>query len=608
MSRSLGGNNPTLISAFHTALLHQLLALALVVVALAVAWNFLRSAQYRRAVAEGRSTVTPDRLDPGPEALGRRTLRIGFGILWVFDGLLQAQSGMVLGMPKTVLRPAATGSPGWVHSVVGVAVTTWSNHPVQAATSAVWIQLGIGLFLLVAPRGRWSRVAGLVSAVWALVVWVFGEAFGAVFAPGLTVAFGAPGAAIFYAVAGGLVALPDRAWRARTLGRALTAGTGVFFVGMAILQAWPGRGFWQGRIGHAPGPLSAMVSQMSSTPQPDFLARWVSSFATFDAAHGWGVNLFLVVTLAFIGLAFVSGRPRLVLAGLVVALVVCLADWVLVEDLGFLGGVGTDPNSMVPLLLVVTGSAAALLRRPAEAVAPAPSPAPPAPSAEGPWWDRLSPSYAGRVLAAIAAVVVVGAGAVPMAAASTDPHADPIISEALNGPPTQADTPAPSFTLTDQNGRRISLSSLRGKAVALTFLDPVCTSDCPLIAQEFRQSDSMLGTAAKRTVFVAIVANPIYNTVAATRAFDRQEGMAGVANWLYLTGSVTQLEKVWGAYGVEVDVTPAGSMVDHSDIAYVIGAAGRTRAVLAADPGTGSADSSSFSSLLTKELQTALRS
>ena len=27
----------------------------------------------------------------------------------------------------------------------------------------------------------------------------------------------------------------------------------------------------------------------------------------------------------------------------------CLADWVLVEDLGFLGGVGTDPNTMVPI-------------------------------------------------------------------------------------------------------------------------------------------------------------------------------------------------------------------------------------------------------------------
>ncbi|MGO9455418.1 MAG: SCO family protein [Acidimicrobiales bacterium] len=605
MSRSLGGNNPTIISAFHTALLHQLLGLALVAVVLAVAWNFLRSAQYRRAVAEGRSTVTADPLDPGPEALGRRILRIGFGILWVFDGLLQAQSGMVLGMPKTVLRPAATGSPGWVHSAVGVAVTTWSNHPVQAAASAVWIQLGIGLFLLVAPRGRWSRVAGLVSAVWALVVWVFGEAFGAVFAPGLTVAFGAPGAAIFYVVAGGLVALPDRAWRSRLLGRAFTAGTGAFFVGMAILQAWPGRGFWQGRIGHAPGTLSAMVSQMSSTPQPDFLSRWVSSFAAFDTAHGWGVNLFLVASLAFIGLALLSGRPRLVLAGVGVAVVVCLADWVLVEDFGFLGGVGTDPNSMVPLLLVVTGSAAALLRRPAEAVVPVQNPAASVQPAEGPWWYRLSPGYAGRVLAAVAAVVVVGVGAVPMAAASTDPHADPIISEALDGPPTPSDAPAPPFTLTDQDGRTVTLSSLRGKAVALTFLDPVCTSDCPLIAQEFHQADSMLGTVGKRAVFVAVVTNPIYNTIAATRAFDRQEGLSGVSNWLYLTGSVTQLEKVWSAYGVEVQVTPAGSMVDHSEIAYVIDAKGRTRAVLTADPGTGGADSSSFSTLLADELQNA---
>jgi cytochrome oxidase Cu insertion factor (SCO1/SenC/PrrC family) len=383
---------------------------------------------------------------------------------------------------------------------------------------------------------------------------------------------------------------------------------GAFFVGMAILQAWPGRGFWQGRIGHAPGTLSAMVAQMSSTPQPDFLSRWVSSFAAFDSAHGWAVNLFLVLSFTFIGLALLSGRRRLVLAGVAVAAVVCLADWVLVEDLGFLGGVGTDPNSMVPLLLVVTSSAAALLRRPIEVVAPEPAPAVPSPSSEGPWWDRLSPGYAGRVLAAIAAVVVVCVGAVPMAAASTDPHADPILSEALDGPPTTADAPAPPFTLTDQDGRAVSLSSLRGKVVALTFLDPVCTSDCPLIAQEFRQSNAMLGSDAKRAVFVAVVANPIYHTVADMQAFDRQEGLSAVSNWLYLTGSVTQLEKVWSAYGVEVQVTPAGSMVDHSEVAYVIDARGHTRAVLDAAPGTGTAESSSFSSLLTNELHAALGS
>ena len=603
MSRSLHSDNPTIVSAFHTALLHQLLVLALVVVVLAVAWNLLRTAQYRRAVAEGRPFVPPSRWSAGPEPTGRRILRIGFGVIWIFDGLLQVQSGMVLGMPTTVLRPAATGSPGWVHSVVNAGITIWTNHPVQAAASAVWIQLGIGVLLLVAPRGWWSRAAGVLSVGWALVVWAFGEAFGAVFAPGLTVAFGAPGAALLYAVAGGLVALPDRAWVGRRLGRWFTAGVGAFFLGMALLQAWPGRGFWQGRIGHAQGSLTAMVSAMAQTSQPGFLSGWVSSFASFDAAHGWAVNLVMVVILAAVGAALVSGRPRLVLGAVAVAAAFCLADWVLVEDLGFLGGVGTDPNSMLPLLLLVSSAAAALVRRPAEA--PVPEPTTAAEPATGPWWVRLAPGYTGRVLAAVAAVVVVAVGAVPMASASTNPNADPIITEALDGAPSSTDFRAPPFTLTDQDGHRVSLSSLRGKTVALTFLDPVCTSDCPLIAQEFRQADSMVGDPS-HTVFVAVVTNPIYRSVSVTRAFDRQEGLSTLGNWLYLTGSVTQLEKVWSAYGVQVQVSPAGAMVDHTEVAYVIDGRGRTRAVLNAEPGTEGAAHSSFSSLLADEVQSAL--
>jgi hypothetical protein len=42
--------------------------------------------------------------------------------------------------------------------------------------------------------------------------------------------------------------------------------------------------------------------------------------------------------------------------------VLCLADWVLVEDLGFLGGLGTDPNSMIPFILLAGGGYLALTR------------------------------------------------------------------------------------------------------------------------------------------------------------------------------------------------------------------------------------------------------
>ena len=129
---------------------------------------------------------------------------------------------------------------------------------------------------------------------------------------------------------------------------------------MAVLQAWPGRGFWQGTAGGQPGTLTGMVQSMSQTSQPHALSALVSSFASFTAAHGFAVNLFIVIALAVLGAAFLTGRPRLVRAAVIAATVLCLADWVLIEDLGFLGGLGTDPNSMIPMILVFTAGYLAL--------------------------------------------------------------------------------------------------------------------------------------------------------------------------------------------------------------------------------------------------------
>ena len=50
---------------------------------------------------------------------------------------------------------------------------------------------------------------------------------------------------------------------------------------MAVLQAWPGRGFWQGISHHQPGTLAGMTSDMAQTPQPGFLAAWVNAFTAF---------------------------------------------------------------------------------------------------------------------------------------------------------------------------------------------------------------------------------------------------------------------------------------------------------------------------------------
>ena len=602
MGRSLQSGNSLIVSTFHTALFHQLLIILLIGALCAIGFNIVRTVQYRRLKQHGQDSFPSMQRFHAPEPPARRILRMGFGCLWILDGLLQLQSAMPLGLPSSVIQPAAGTSPGWVQHVVESGVTIWSNHPVQAASATVWIQVGLGLWLLVAPRGRWSRLGGVASVGWGLLVWVFGEAFGGIFAPGATWLFGAPGAVLFYCVAGALIALPERAFATPRLGRIILAAGGFFLIGMALLQAWPGRGYWQGRG----GTLTGMVQAMAKTPQPGFLSSWLTSFGSFDAAHGWAVNLFAVVALAVIGTLLISGRRRVVLTGLVALVAFSLADWVLIEDLGFLGGVGTDPNSMLPMCLVFVAGYVAMVRVPAESQALAGADA--GTSVGTNWWERASLSYVTRTIAAVAALAIVIVGTEPMALAAVNQNADPILTEALDGSPNSLDIPAPQFALTDQHGSPVSLASLRGHTVALTFLDPVCTSDCPLIAQEFRQADQRLGNQGRQVVFVAIVANPIYRSVSFINAFDRQESLNGLPNWYYLTGSLPALQRVWNSYGILVNTVGAGAMVAHSDLAFVIDSRGHERDMLIDDPGPSQPFASSFSSLLLSRIDQVLNS
>jgi cytochrome oxidase Cu insertion factor (SCO1/SenC/PrrC family) len=629
--------NPTVVSAFQSTLIHQLWIILAVIAAVTLgvnafrAWQLTRQVRGRQAsraedaaasaLAESRGTAASGAGTEGAgvnaggagtggmaitdspaaaEPVARRVLRIGFGILWLADGLLQLQSAMPLGLPGNVLDPAASGSPHWVRAIVSDGALIWQRHPVQAAAAAVWIQAGIGLLLIVAGRGRWSRLAGVLSAGWAAAVWTFGEAFGGIFSRGASFLFGVPGAVLFYGIAGLLIALPDRWWSGRRPGRIATAGLGTLFLGMALLQAWPGRGTWVGRDGSRLGAISAMAAQMAKTRQPHVIASMVSAFSGFDAAHGWAVNFAVVLMLAVGGALLLSGRRRLLAAGLVVGLLLCIADWLLIEDMGVFGGTGTDPNSMLPISLLLVAAYLASCRPaspPSPSVAPAPAPA------SASWHERWSPRVLLQGAFATCAVAVVLVGAVPMAAASVDKNADPIVAEASEGTPNFVNLPAPAFSLIDQRDRPVSLDALRGRTVVLTFLDPVCTTDCPLIAQELRQADAMLGPARRKVEFVAVVANPLYRSVAAMNAFDREEGLASMPNWLYLTGTAAQLRRVWSSYGMQAATEPAGAMVAHTDIAYVIDAGGYERVVLDSEPAPGGVGASSFAVLLSGQIR-----
>jgi cytochrome oxidase Cu insertion factor (SCO1/SenC/PrrC family) len=620
MNSGLSPGDPTLVAAFRSALLHQG---AIAVLMLAFLWLLWATARTWRPAAASSAMSRAAFAEPR----GRWLLRTGFGVLWIFDGILQAQPKMAGGLATQVIEPIAASSPGWVQHVVNWGGTVWSYHPIQAGAASVWIQVGIGAWLIAACRGPWSRLAGAASVAWGLVVWVFGESFGGIFAPGLSWLTGAPGGVLFYVAAGALIALPEDVWRRPRSGRLLLTGVGVFLAGMALLQAWPGRGFWQGTAGGKAGTLSGMVKEMAGTPQPRFLASLLSGFASFATRYGFAVNLVVVIALAAMGAAFLTGRPRLVRYAVWSGIAFCLADWVLVQDLGFLGGLGTDPNSMIPLILLfcagyltlvpeVTGEMIGAGEAAEGGEARGTGDAEKARDAGHA--GRLRPgglsgfgnavaSARARSVAAAGALAVIVLGVAPMASAAANRTADPILALAISGNSSRLDLPAPGFSLTDQDGRTVSLDSLRGKVVLMTFLDPVCSTDCPIIAQEFKQAGQMLGEQAGQVELVAVVANPTYRSTAFTRAFDRQEGLTRVPNWMYLTGSLSQLGEVWRHYGVSAANLPAGAMSAHNDLAVIIDPAGRIRQEMGADPGPGTSGTrSSFSVLLSQYARQAL--
>jgi cytochrome oxidase Cu insertion factor (SCO1/SenC/PrrC family) len=145
---------------------------------------------------------------------------------------------------------------------------------------------------------------------------------------------------------------------------------------------------------------------------------------------------------------------------------------------------------------------------------------------------------------------------------TTNPNVDP---------GTRLSGAAPGFSLTDQFGKRVSLSALRGKVVVLSFNDPECTTICPLTTTAMLHAKALLGPAASGVELVGIGANPEATEVKWVRDYSKAHGM--LHKWRFLTGSLPELKRVWRAYGIEAAVV--NGLIDHTPATYVIDSRGR---------------------------------
>ena len=136
--------------------------------------------------------------------------------------------------------------------------------------------------------------------------------------------------------------------------------------------------------------------------------------------------------------------------------------------------------------------------------------------------------------------------------------------------------PAPTFTLTSQDGVAVSLASFRGKVVALTFIYTECPDICPLLTQKMAQVQDELGADfGKKIAFVSISLDPEHDTPDLLKDYALFWG-AKPEGWMFLTGAPEAVRDVTHRYGVFFLKKEDGS-VDHTQLTTLIDADGQMR-------------------------------
>lgn len=140
---------------------------------------------------------------------------------------------------------------------------------------------------------------------------------------------------------------------------------------------------------------------------------------------------------------------------------------------------------------------------------------------------------------------------------------------------------APTLSLHDYTGQPISLGSLRGKAVLVTFVYTHCPDVCPLIVSNLAAADRGLGSEARHLQILAVTVDPRRDTPNAIKAFLAARRATGTMD--YLIGSQAQMQRTWKAWDVGVSIDTKHVTTGHTSIVYGITASGRTAVVYNSD-------------------------
>jgi protein SCO1 len=154
-------------------------------------------------------------------------------------------------------------------------------------------------------------------------------------------------------------------------------------------------------------------------------------------------------------------------------------------------------------------------------------------------------------------------GQAPLAPASAE-------TGSMLSPPPDAlkpGDPVPDAQFVNQDGKKVSFSTLKGGPVVLTFIYTRCPlpTFCPLMDRHFADiQQSIKNDAALKNVhLVSITFDPMTDTPSVLKTHAR-ELKADPARWTFLTGDRDEIDKFGGKFGLSVSRSPT----DPQDITH----------------------------------------
>jgi protein SCO1/2 len=142
---------------------------------------------------------------------------------------------------------------------------------------------------------------------------------------------------------------------------------------------------------------------------------------------------------------------------------------------------------------------------------------------------------------------------------------------------------APEIVLAKADGNTFRLSELRGKVVMLFFGYTSCPDVCPTTMAELSQALGKIGERADQVQVLFVTVDPERDTPQRVQEYVNHFN----SHFIGLSGSGTQLAKVWSSYGVLREIvdgtSAAGYLVNHTARVTVIDRQGNLRLSLPFD-------------------------